>query len=823
MVGIVIVSHSSKLAEGVVELGRQMGGADVPLASAGGIADADDPIGTDALAIKEAIETTWSEDGVLVLMDLGSAIMNAEMALDLLESPVDPARVLLCEAALVEGAVAAVASARIGASLSEVAAEARAGLEPKREHLGSPGRDTGDVMAIPDGVPSIRLTVANRLGLHLRPAGRLVEVVGRFDADVEISNVTTGAGPVPARSLSRVSALGVRQGHVIEVRAAGEEADAVLQAITELAAGRFGDRDEPEPPPLSARQPPPMTAGVMSGVGASPGVAVGPARRLVRPELSVPDRKPDDPDLELGRLRQATLDARHDVEHQRTEAARHGGADEASIFDAHLLILDDDVLWTSAVDSIEEGNTAESAWQSAVEEVAAAFGALDDVYQAERAADIEAIGRQVLGHLLDVDTRPRMPAEGVLVADDLTPGETATLDPGLVKAIVTSAGGATSHSAIIARALGVPSVVAAGPMDIEEGSILLVDGSAGTVTVDPDEGEIAAARERIRSEAERAEEARRNAATPAVTVDGTVVEVAANVGSVADAFQAMEAGADGVGLLRTEFLYLDRREAPTGEEQERTYRQIAEALEGRPLVLRTLDVGGDKPLPFLPRPREENPFLGVRGIRLGLAEPDLLLTQLRAALRVATDHPMKIMFPMISTLGDWEAARALVARAAGDAGKIPPGVELGVMVEVPSLPLIAERFAPVVDFFSVGTNDLTQYTMAAERGNADLAGLSDALHPSVLRLVEWTCQAAAAHGRWVGVCGELAADAAAVPVLLGLGVRELSMSPIAIPRIKEVVRRVSAADARALGREALAMSTAEEVRLAARRYLSAIE
>ncbi len=824
MVGIVIVSHSAKLAEGVLELARQMGGEDVALAATGGIDDPDDPIGTDAFAIKEAIEAVWSDDGVLVLMDLGSAVMNAETALDFLEPPADASAVLLCEAALVEGAVAAVASARIGASLSEVADEARSGLHPKVEHLRpGAGDDRRPDAGLAEGAPSVRLTIPNRLGLHLRPAGRLVELVARFDAEVELTNVTTGSGPVSARSLSRVSGLGVRQGHVVEVRAEGDAAAEVLAAVEQLAGDHFGDRDLPEPVTLPPSSPVTTLEGVIGGVGAAPGVAVGPARRLVRAPLTLPERTPDDPEVELGRLREAALEARRDVEHQRTAAAGRAGDAEATIFDAHLLILDDEALWEMAVEATEKGGTAETAWGEAVEKVAETFRGLDDAYQAERVADVEAVGRQVLGHLLGVDTAARMEEPGVLIADDLTPGETATLDPEKVQAIVTSAGGATSHSAIIARALGVPAVVAVGPLAVAEGTILLVDGTAGTVTVDPDEGEIAVAADRIRVEAERAAMARQQAAAPAVTVSGSRVEVAANVGSVADTLQAVEEGADGVGLLRTEFLYLDRRNAPPEDHQEATYRQIAEALDGRPLVLRTLDVGGDKPLPFLPRPREENPFLGVRGVRLGLAEPDLLLTQIRAALRVAADHPLRIMFPMVATLGDWEAARSLVARAAEDVGGMPAGLELGIMVEVPSVPLVAESFAPVVDFFSVGTNDLTQYTLAAERGNPDLAGLTDALHPSVLGLVERTCLAAAGHGRWVGVCGELAADPVAIPILLGLGVTELSMSPIAIPRAKQIVRKVEDSAARTLAAEVLAMGTAEDVRQAARRFLASID
>lgn len=823
LVGIVVVSHSAKLADGVVELARQMGSGDIALAAAGGIDDPESPIGTDAFAIKEAIESVWSDDGVLVLMDLGSAIMNAETALEFLEPPADASRVLLCEAPLVEGTVAAVATAGLGASLSEVAAEARAGLAPKIEHLAPSAEQKEEPVgeAAPEGRSAV-LVVNNPLGLHLRPASRLVETVGKFDADVKIANRTRGSDPVSARSLARVSALGVRQGHEIEVWASGPEADAVLEALADLAADDFGDREseKPPPPPVSVVAPAlPQSEGTVAGVSASPGVAVGPARHLRRPAVTVPTEVPDDPEAEKQRLRAAIDAVRADIEEQRQQVERRAGAGEAGIFTAHLLILDDEQLGAAALDGIDESTGAAAAWQAAIDSVAEDFRRLEDPYQAQRAEDVEAVGRQVLARLLGVDPRPRMEAPGVLVADDLTPGETATLDPDLVQAIVTAAGAPTSHSAILARGLGVPAVVATGPVEVEEGTLLLVDGTAGIVVIDPPPEQIEEAQHRAAEETRRLEEARRRANAPAVTVDGIVVEVAANIGSVEDAVASVEAGADGVGLLRTEFLYLNRSTPPTEDEQEQTYRQIAEALDGRPLVLRTLDVGGDKPLPFLPRPAEQNPFLGVRGLRLGLAQPELLMSQLRAALRVAADHPVRIMFPMVSLLSEWEAVRTMVGQAAEQLGGLPLDVQLGVMVEVPSLALVSDRFAPVVDFFSVGTNDLTQYTLAAERGNPDLAGMADALHPAVLALIDRTCRAAAEHGRWVGVCGEAAGDPLAVPILLGLGVTELSMSPVAIARIKEVVRQIDRSEARHLAMGALEMGSAESVRRAAAGFL----
>ena len=386
---------------------------------------------------------------------------------------------------------------------------------------------------------------------------------------------------------------------------------------------------------------------------------------------------------------------------------------------------------------------------------------------------------------------------GIVIADELTPGEAAGLDPEHAYAIATARGGPTGHAAILARALGIPAAVGAGPalLAIADGTPLVVDGAAGTVTVAPADDVVAdAERRRDALAAERAAALER-AAEPGALGDGTRVEVFANVGSAAEARRAAEQGAEGVGLLRTEFLFLDRRDPPTEDEQVAVLTEIAEALDGRPVVVRTLDAGADKPLPFLRQEPEDNPFLGRRGIRLSLAHPELFRTQLRAIVRVAAQHPLKLMFPMVSTLAEVRAAKALLDEVRGDTE-----LEVGVMVEVPALALDAAAFAPEVDFFSVGTNDLAQYTMAAERGNAALAPLlEDALGP-VLALIAAVVEAADAHGRWVGVCGELAGDPEAAVLLAGLGVRELSMAAGRIPAVKEALRATDAQSAAAAAR-----------------------
>ena len=436
---------------------------------------------------------------------------------------------------------------------------------------------------------------------------------------------------------------------------------------------------------------------------------------------------------------------------------------------------------------IGAGAGAAAAWAGCLAEVEREWAELPDPYLSERAADVHAVGDQVLQSLTGAAAR-QMTAKGVLVARDLTPSETAGLDLGLVTGVVLAEGSPTSHAAILARARDIPVVVAAGPdvLSIPDGSVVLLDGGRGELHVDPAPEVLEEYRRRAVQIAEQRDRQLALAEQPAASRDGIPFVVAANLGSVADARAALAAGADGAGLVRTEFLFLDRSSAPDIEEQQGVYDAIAEAMAGRRITLRTLDVGGDKPLPYLPMPAEANPFLGQRGIRLSLEHRDLLHDQMVAICHTARRFPTSIMIPMVSTPGELIEARQVLLEAAGPAG-LPPGLRIGTMIEVPSAALKIDAFLPHVDFVSIGTNDLTQYTLAAERGNGAVAGLSDALDPGVLRLIDHVCRAA--RGRVeVAVCGEAASDELAVPVLVGLGVRELSVSPSAVPRVKAAVR-----------------------------------
>ena len=680
-------------------------------------------------------------------MDLGSAVQTAQMVLEL--GGLDEGAVRLVAAPLVEGAVAASISAGGGASLDEVAREALGALRSKQSELGDEAGQAAP--AVDGGGPidaELELPVRNRLGLHARPAAKLVELASDHDAELLLSNATTGRGPASARSLTDIALLGVRGGHVLRVQARGPQSDSVVEAVRELADTGFGDgvdvdASRPRPlggpsqgdgppgalPDLAPVVVPPAPGAVLQGVPASPGLADGPLRRLGGAP-AIPDAAAEDPVAEAARLDEALLVVRDELAAARDDLARRGRPGEAAIFDAQAAMLGDAALLDPARRAIADArHNAARAVHDAAEDVAARYDEIDDAYLRERAADVRDVGRRVVRALLG-ERAEAVQRGDVLVTGELLPGDAATLDPAQVAGVATAHGGATGHAAIIARSLGVPTVVGAGPaiLAVPAGTRLLLDGDAGTIVVDPDPDTAAKHEARTTAAAERRVRAAKRATEPAITRDGTRIEVAANLGDVAGAARAVELGAEGVGLLRSEFLFLDRTELPGEDEQADAYMAVARALDGRPLIIRTLDVGADKPLPAMPMEPEANPFLGRRGLRLQLARPELLAAQLRAVLRTAAEHPVKVMFPMVATLGEVRAALTALDEARVALGIDPP-LEVGVMVEVPAVALQAERFAAELDFFSIGTNDLTQYTMAAERGNEHVAALTTGSSP----------------------------------------------------------------------------------------------
>ncbi len=823
MVSLVIVSHSAALADGVRELASQMVQGQVPIAVAGGIDDPEHPIGTDPMKVLAAIEDVFSPTGVVVLMDLGSALMSAEMALEFLP-PEKASRVFLCEAPLVEGAIAAAVQALSGGDAASGLAEARGALLPKQSQL-APFLDqsapAGTAAAAEDAAgqrETLRLTVPNRLGLHARPAAKLVNLAARFEALIEIRRNGRVAS---AKSVNQVATLGARQGDELIFTASGPDAAEALQAIQELAAANFGDPDE-EPAALAAVResgPDQLPDGLVRGNPASPGIAIGPIA-LYHPQMPAVESRPiEDPAAEFRRLLAAIETAKSELGVVRQKAARTAGAAEADIFEAHVLILEDPALQHAVNERISrEKINAEAAWLAEIEETAGRYTELEDPYLQARAQDVLDVGQRVLRQLMDIQVQPlTFSRPAILVAEELTPSDTAQLTPENVLGILTARGGATAHSAILARALGIPAVVGATHIvpQLTDGQEIALDGETGQVWLALSaETKEELVEKRASWLAER-QAAQKKAQAEAVTADGVRIEVAANIGTSRDAELALNFGAEGVGLYRTEFLFMDRRQPPSEEEQLTAYRAAAAALAGRPLIIRTLDAGGDKPIPYLEIGHEDNPFLGWRALRYCLDHPDIFLPQLRAILRTSADHPVKIMFPMVGSLEELHRAKAVLGEAraslSGENRPFDDDIEVGIMIEIPSAIFVADHLATEVDFFSIGTNDLTQYMMAADRGNARVSGLINAFNPAVIRSIHAAARAAQEHGIWIGMCGEMAGNPLATPLLVGLGLTELSMNAPAIPAVKEALQALTMESAGRIAEKVLLMSSAAEI------------
>jgi phosphoenolpyruvate-protein phosphotransferase len=538
----------------------------------------------------------------------------------------------------------------------------------------------------------------------------------------------------------------------------------------------------------------------------------------------------EDPTAEWARFEAALETAREQLADVYAKAEAECGAEQAAIFQAHALMLEDPELLDAVRKAIEgQCVNAESALNDAAEMYAQMLEALDDEYLSARAADVRDVATRVLCILLDVAESPcaGLTVPSIILARDLTPSDTVLLDKSLVLGFCTAAGGATSHTAILARGLGLPAVVGVGPdvLEIPDSATLVLDGSDGTLLVEPDEETVAEYRARQAAAATVLAQARERAHEPTFSRDGHRVEVVANIGNVEGAQAALEAGAEGVGLLRTEFLYLERDHLPDEEEQCLAYRAIVDVFGDQPVILRTLDIGGDKELPYLDLPQEMNPFLGLRAIRLCLAQPDLFRPQLRAALRAGAGRNLKLMFPMVATAAEVQAARAVLeecrAQLLTEGQPVAQEMEIGIMVEIPAAALMADHLAAQVDFFSIGTNDLSQYTLAADRTNAQVAPLATGFQPAVLRLVRDVIAAAHAQGKWVGLCGELAGEPLAIPILLGLGLDEFSMNPPAIPLSKQIIRALTLDEAREVAQAALELDSPEAVQTLVREMVPA--
>ena len=666
----------------------------------------------------------------------------------------------------------------------------------------------------PDYEHYFDIVVENPTGLHARPATRFVDLAKQYGADVRVRRDNEAAN---GKSLISLLQLGIERGAEIRVSAQGDDAEAALDALREAITAGLGDEmAEPEPSPTQAGThdwAPDDVGATITGITAANGLAVGKVRRYSHQKIVVED-EPGNPVTEGNRFQEALNVAHDELDELYEEVKKKFGGGKASIFKAHAEFLEDTDMIQSTVSLIFEGHSAAWSWQKVIDDRVNKLQKLDDPVLAGRAVDLSDVGQRVLRHLVGAPEQSAFsPLEPVvLVAKDLTPSDTASMDTDVILGFLTAAGGPTSHTAIMARSLGIPAVVGAGKLalDLKDGTPVILDGYHGKLYVEPSQADVTAAREvqwRLQQEQEAADATRFE---PASTRDGHRVEVAANINRSGDVRKAVEAGAEGVGLMRTEFLFLERKSAPSEEEQFNVYREMAETLDGKPLIIRTLDIGGDKEVPYLDLPKEDNAFLGIRGIRLCLDRPELFEPQLRAIYRAAAFGPIQIMFPMISTLEDFEKASAIAGRVRRELDA--PEVPLGMMVEVPSAVILADQFAQEVSFFSIGTNDLTQYTLAMDRLHPQLAKQADALHPAVLRMIDQTVQAASQHDCWVGVCGGIAADPKGAVLLTGLGVSELSVNIPSIAAVKAQIRRHSLKEMQEKAQAALRCRTAAEVR-----------
>ncbi|MDR2779514.1 MAG: phosphoenolpyruvate--protein phosphotransferase [Synergistaceae bacterium] len=671
---------------------------------------------------------------------------------------------------------------------------------------------------------SKEITIISPHGFHARPAAILVKTAKKFASDIRLVKDDRRQN---AKSLVAVMGFALQHGDTVALEAKGADAKEAIEALIPIIAGDMEDesgqsaaqpaggaaaRDTP-PSPVNANTPRlPADKSVFRGITASPGIAAGVAKRVTDSDIPVAENSGLTPANEKQALFDARALAKQDLKEIADKTETASDASHAAIFGAHAELLEDPEMTEYAEKLILNGKSAAFAWKSSYETYAKRFAALNNELFAARAVDLRDVGRRVIRILTGTNEKTAYPENCILIAEELTPSDTASLDE-KVLGFCTVKGGATSHIAILARSLGLPAIVGTDEsiLEIADGSPLILNADEGVLRLNPAPAEIDDLMKKRASMAERRANDVKNAAKPAVTRDGNRIEVAANIGGTRDANQAVSLGCDGVGLLRSEFLFLGRNTAPEEDELAEAYVGIARALgPDKPLVVRTMDIGGDKQIPYIKQDKEDNPFLGVRGLRLSLRALELFKTQIRAILRASKLCKLHIMFPMVSTLDEFREAAALTRGLGREMGVSE--VKIGLMIEVPSAAILARHFAEEADFMSLGTNDLTQYTMAADRGNPKLAEIADGLNPAVLAMIKSTVDGARGKNCWVGVCGGIAGDPAAVPVLIGLGVDELSVSVPAIPQIKSRVRELSKGECEKIASSVLELSTAGEVR-----------
>ncbi len=641
-------------------------------------------------------------------------------------------------------------------------------------------------------------------GLHARPSALIVSRAKKYRSQVELKTLDKTAN---AKSVVSLLTAAFDQTSSLTLEVTGPDAQACIDDLAEFLNSYREESSQSEILETVTKNTDPN---ILSGTPAAPGLARGKIFFLKKTQFQFAEWG-----IGIEVEKQALKSALSQSAQEILELQNKSDLDprQLSIFSAHLELLEDPDLISEALKLIELKHSAAFSWNQSYERRAKTLSELKNQLMANRAADLRDVGMRALNHMAKKTAEQiTIPKDAILIAEEMTPSETASLPKGFVVGLCTTTGGPTSHVAILARSMGLPAIAGIDPkaLKLVEGTEVIIDGHQGELRLNPTQQQIAQAEASIEIETKKRSLASTYASASAHTLDDISIEVTANIGGLSDADQAVQLGADGVGLLRSEFLFLEREVAPSEQEQYEVYQAIADSLGDRPLTIRTLDVGGDKPLRYLPLEKEDNPFLGIRGLRVGFRHPEILREQLRAILRMNTTAPLNIMFPMVSQLDELLEAKKILEQERFQLGRPMPSI--GMMIEVPSAALLAHIFAPHIDFFSIGTNDLTQYTLAMDRGHHELAKHVDALNPSVLKLIEMTIVAAKACGKWVSVCGGLASEEQAVPILVGLGVNELSVSLASIGLVKAQIRALKFHDCQVQSQAALRMGQAHEVR-----------
>jgi phosphocarrier protein FPr len=806
MVGLVLVSHSRSLAEATVELIRRTVHPDLSIACSGGIGADREELGTDAIEIQQAIESVYSEEGVLVLMDMGSAILSAETAKDLLD-PERQGRIVLSSAPLVEGAIAAAVQAQLGAPISDVAKAAGESLLPKQDHVQdvTPAENKLQSAATPAGCEILDLTIENEHGLHLRPAATLIKELAEFQGEVLVENLSAGRGPVTAKSLVEVTRLQIRKGDRVRFSISSVNPQPLIDAIRSMVANQFGE----SPQQAAALAGPIAKLKETATFGVSKGIAIG------RPLLlaSIPTELPThilqtDSEVasEISRLRSALSASAAEFDARISRLRPSLRPIDLRVFEAQRMILLDPSILQEVEQKIRQGRlNSAAAWHEVLARQTADQEKADDPYFRARAADLREVERIGLAHLIEAEEGSRLSEKPfadpqILVCDELTPSLAENFSRLGVSGVIQLRGSGTSHGAILARALNLPAIGGAQSYEeeIRTAQAVAINGAEGALWIEPS-SDLVERLERARQlEHSQLERALKDSEQLAFTSDGIEVLVAANAGSARDISNACKYGADAIGLFRSEFLFQNFDHEPGEEEQVDAYQKaLGNDKKLLPMTVRLLDVGGDKPLKFLRSQKEANPFLGVRGVRLLFANPPFFRAHLRALLRVADSLPLSLLVPMVTDASEVIHLKRLLDDLATELKNqnIPHRwpLPLGVMIETPAAALLVDQLISHVNFLSIGTNDLTQYVLCAERGSPALSAFADPLHPAVVRICEEVIRKSREKGVAVSVCGEVASDADAVPILLGLGLREFSVTAAAVPEIKSLIRKLDTA------------------------------